>query len=229
MRAWPWWFRQAGNGHWTACEIAGIVVAFRMENGSTLDWPSAIRKFRRRAGLKQQALAELLGCDQTAISHWERGVDKPSLAFQRRLLEMIARDQRAMEDLRLFTAVERSPGVQALLDNDLRILAGSNAFWDIFRHLNDKSPNVFREFGREDNKKLAREALDSAAETLVIEAEVTAKPKGANWAIRMRGIGTPVVLSDSTIAIRVELLPTDGDVDAPLKSQFVGFDDLKDE
>jgi len=194
-----------------------------------LDWPSAIGKFRRRTGLKQQALAEMLNCDQTAISHWERGVDRPSLAFQRRLLAMIALDQRALEDLRLFTAVERSPGVQALLDNDLRILAGSSAFWDIFRHLNDKSPDVFREFGREDNKQLVREALDSAAETLIIEAEVTAQPKGANRAIRMRGIGTPVVLSDSTIAIRVELLPTDGDVDAPLKSRFVGFDDLKDE
>jgi len=170
LRAWPKLFRQASNGYWTACGIAGMVVAFRVEEGSNLDWPSAIRKFRRRAGLKQQALAELLDCDQTAISHWERGVDRPSLAFQRRLLEMIARDQRAMEDLRLITGVERSPGVQALLDNDLRIIAGSSAFWDIFRHLNDKGPDVFREFGREDNKQLAREALDSVAETLVIEA-----------------------------------------------------------
>jgi len=206
-------------------------VAFRREKGSAFDWPSTIRKCRRRAGLKQQALAEMLGCDQTAISHWERGVDRPSLAFQRRLLEMIARDQRAMEDLRLFTAVERSPGVQALIDADLRILAGSNAFWDFYVHLSDKSPgaDVFREFGREDNKKLAREALGSTAKTLVIEAEVTAKPEGANEAIRMRGIATPVVLSDSTIALRVEMLPTDGDVDAPLKSLFVGIDDLKDE
>ncbi len=204
-------------------------MAFRVEKGSPLDWPSAIRKFRRQAGLKQQVLAEMLGCDQTAISHWERGVDRPSLAFQRRLLEMIAQDQRGMKDLRLVTAVKRSPGVQTLLDNDLRILAGSNAFWDIFHYLNDKGPDVFREFGSEDNKQLAREALDSAADVLVIEAEITAKPKGANMATRMRGIATPVVLSDSTIALRVELLPTDGDVDAPLKSQFVGIDDLKDE
>ncbi len=88
---------------------------------------------------------------------------------------------------------------------------------------------MFREFGREDNKQPAREALVSTAETLVIEAEVTAKPKGANRAIRLRGIGTPVVLSDSTSALRVELLPTDGGTDAPLKSQFVAIDDLKDE
>ncbi len=229
MQAWPKLFRQANNRHWTACEIAGMVVGFRVEKGSNLDWPSAIMKYRRRAGLKQQALAELLDCDQTAISHWERGVDKPSLAFQRRLLAMIAQDQRGMEDLRLITAVKRSPGVQTLLDNDLRILAGSNAFWDIFRHLNDKSPDVFREFGGEDNKQLAREALESATETLVIEAEITAKPRGANVAIRMRGIATPIVLSDSTIALRVELLPTDGDVDAPLKSRFVGIDDLEDD
>ena len=209
-------------------------MVFRVEKGPTLDWPSAIKKFRRRAGLKQQALAEMLGCNQTAVSHWERGVDRPSLAFQRRLLEMIARDQRAMEDLRLFTAVERSPGVQVLLDKDLRVLAGSDSYWETYAYLTDRSPtdrgpDVFREFGTGENKRLAREALDAAEDTLIIEAEITAKPKGANRGIRMRGIGTPVVLSDGTIALRAELLPTDGDVDAPLKAQFVGIDDLKDE
>ncbi len=142
---------------------------------------------------------------------------------------MIARDQRAMEDLRLIAAVERSPGLHVLLDKDLRILAGSNAFWDLFRHINEKSSEVFHEFGREDNKQLARDALNSETETLVIEAEITAKPKGANVAVRMRGIATPIILSDSTIALRIELLPTDGDVDAPLKSQFVGISDLEDE
>ena len=191
-----------------------------------MDWPSAIRKFRRRAGLKQQALADMLDCDQTAISQWERGVNKPSLAFQSRLLELIALDQRAMQDLRLFTAVERSPGIQALLDDDLRILTGSSDFWDFFNHLNEINPDVFRDFGREDNKRLVREALDSAAETVVIEAEATAKPKGAKRAMRIRGILTPVFLSDGGIALRVEFLSTDGDVDAPLKSQFVGIDDL---
>ena len=204
-------------------------MVFRVEKGPTLDWPSAIKKFRRRAGLKQQALAEMLGCNQTAVSHWERGVDRPSLAFQRRLLEMIARDQRAMEDLRLFTAVERWPGVQVLSDKYLRVLAGSESYWEIYAYLTDRSPDVFREFGREENKRLAREALDAAEDTLIIEAEIAAKPKGTNRGIRMKGIGTPVVLSDGTIALRAELLPTDGDVDAPLKSQFVGIDDLKDE
>ena len=87
---------------------------------------------------------------------------------------------------------------------------------------------MFREFGREDNHRLVREAFDSAAETVVIEAEVTMKPKGANQATRMRVVGTPVVLSDDTIALRVEFLPSGGDVDLPLKSQFVGIDDLKD-
>ena len=158
-----------------------------------------------------------------------RGVDAPSLAFQRRLSEIIARDQRTVEDLRLFAAVERAPGVQALLDHDLRILTGSSAFWDFYAHLDDKSPDVFREFGREDNKRLARQALDCAGDTLVLEVEVTAQPKHANRGVRIRGIGTPVVLSDSTIALRVDLLPTDGDPDAPLISQFVSLDDRKPE
>ncbi len=204
-------------------------MAFRGEKGSALDWPSTIRKFRRRARLKQQALAEMLGCDQTAISHWERGVDRPSLAFQRRLLEMIARDQRAVEDLRLFTAVERSPGVQALIDNDLRILAGSSAFWNLYLHLYGKShdPDIFREFGNKENKKLARKAFDLAAETVVIEGEITMTFR--DKAVRMKGIGTPILLSDNTPVLRIDVQPADGDVDAPLKSQFVGIDDLKDQ
>ena len=96
-----------------------------------------IRKFRRRAGLKQQALADMLDCDQTAISQWERGVNRPSLALQSRLLELIALDQRGMEDLRLFTAIERSPGIHALLGDDLRILTGSSDFWDYYKHLGE--------------------------------------------------------------------------------------------
>jgi len=51
-----------------------------------MDWSSSIKRFRRRRGIKQQALANMLGCDQTAVSHWERSLDNPSLAFQRQLI-----------------------------------------------------------------------------------------------------------------------------------------------
>ena len=203
-----------------------------------MDWPSAIKKFRRRAGLKQQALAEMLGCNQTAVSHWERGVDRPSLAFQRRLLEMIARDQRAVEDLRLFTTIERSSSMQVIFDNDLRILTCSNSFWNLVSDLYAKSPlnksvdfdpDMIRKFGEEGNKQLMLEAFDSADGTVVLELEMPVGGEEGNRVMRIRGFATPVILSDSTIALRVEVEPTDGDIDAPIESKFVGIDDLKDE
>jgi len=38
----------------------------------------AIREARRRAGLSQAELAELLGVRQSSVSQWERGSTKPS-------------------------------------------------------------------------------------------------------------------------------------------------------
>jgi len=38
----------------------------------------AIRSARRRAGLSQVELAELLGVRQSSVSQWERGSTKPS-------------------------------------------------------------------------------------------------------------------------------------------------------
>ena len=78
--------------------------------------------------------------------------------------------------------------------------------------VDDKSADVFREFGREDNKRLARQALDSADETLVLEVEATAQPKHANRAVRLRGIGTPVVLSDVQRIIEWPYVNADPDV-----------------
>lgn len=39
---------------------------------------NSLRELRKRAGLSQQQLSELLGVNQTAISQWERGVTTPS-------------------------------------------------------------------------------------------------------------------------------------------------------
>ncbi|HZD02106.1 MAG TPA: helix-turn-helix transcriptional regulator [Actinomycetes bacterium] len=39
---------------------------------------TAIRSARRRAGLSQVELAELLGVRQSSVSQWERGSTKPS-------------------------------------------------------------------------------------------------------------------------------------------------------
>jgi transcriptional regulator with XRE-family HTH domain len=48
----------------------------------------AIRTARRRAGLSQVELAELLGVRQSSVSQWERGSTKPSTVH---LLTLAAR------------------------------------------------------------------------------------------------------------------------------------------
>lgn len=48
----------------------------------------AIRSARRRAGLSQVELADLLGVRQSSVSQWERGATKPSTTH---LLNLAAR------------------------------------------------------------------------------------------------------------------------------------------
>ncbi len=39
--------------------------------------PDAIRDFRKRLGLTQPQLAEMVGCTSQAVSYWERGTRHP--------------------------------------------------------------------------------------------------------------------------------------------------------
>ncbi|MBI3451767.1 MAG: helix-turn-helix transcriptional regulator [Rhodospirillales bacterium] len=61
----------------------------QIANGTPADWGSQIRRFRRQRALKQMALADYLGVDQTTISRWESGQHIPDLAMQRRLRTLI--------------------------------------------------------------------------------------------------------------------------------------------
>lgn len=47
-----------------------------------------LRSFRRRMGLKQWALADLLGIDQATVSRWERGSRPVDARIWRTLVEM---------------------------------------------------------------------------------------------------------------------------------------------
>lgn len=91
-----------------------------------------LRAWRRLNGIKQAALAEMLGVSQTAVSIWENGHDLPSAARLARiesLMANVASSELALE--RLF--VERQQGVRALFDTDgTRLLAvsrGYRALW----------------------------------------------------------------------------------------------------
>jgi DNA-binding XRE family transcriptional regulator len=39
----------------------------------TEGWNAAFKRLREQAGLSQEQLAEAIGCDRSAISHWESG------------------------------------------------------------------------------------------------------------------------------------------------------------
>lgn len=59
-------------------------------------WPALIRSLRDRLGDSQEALAERIGCDQTAVSRWEAGARKP-LGRNARELRRLAADTAAGE------------------------------------------------------------------------------------------------------------------------------------
>ena len=93
---------------------------------------SRLKKWRRLNGIKQEALAQMLGVSQSAISFWESGREQPGIANTRKLEELIdrsAHDQALIE--RLF--IRRQTGIRALFDLDgVRLLetsAGYKAHW----------------------------------------------------------------------------------------------------
>jgi transcriptional regulator with XRE-family HTH domain len=59
-------------------------------DGFPVDWPALIRHLREVRGLKQEALAALLGVSQSAVSRWERNIGRPSLAAARQLRALTA-------------------------------------------------------------------------------------------------------------------------------------------
>jgi len=78
------------------------------------EWSVLVKGYRRENGLKQDALAYLLGVDQTTVSRWERGKDIPSLAMQKRLRDMMwQREDSALEAVARL--VRFNPGRATLL------------------------------------------------------------------------------------------------------------------
>jgi transcriptional regulator with XRE-family HTH domain len=92
----------------------------------TDDWPSKIRRLRRIRGLKQAALGEMLGVDQSAVSRWERGIDAPNIAAQRRLIDLERSPNAPAQDRFLKELIRRSDGA-ILTDAQFRKIEVSDA------------------------------------------------------------------------------------------------------
>lgn len=91
-----------------------------------------IRTWRQLNGVKQSALAHMLGVSQPAVSRWERGLDMPEpqrLAQIRSLMAGSTRDEATLQTL----FVSRQSAVRALIDYDtmsmVAVSDGFRAFW----------------------------------------------------------------------------------------------------
>ena len=167
-----------------------------------------LRSWRRLNGMKQAALADMLGVSQAAVSYWENGHDTPSAELMQRILDLIARtdcDEILLE--RVFT--ERQPGIMALYDLDgIRFMAASRgyrALWPGMALLQGRS--LEGHLVNESGVLLANKALRRDVESgklalvsgvsdrhtdIVVDSEVRHE-----WNIRIRRFGPKTLLSIS--------------------------------
>lgn len=74
-----------------------------------MDWPQALKEYRRRHTLTQAALAEILNVDPTTVSRWERGRDEPALGIQRRLRSLVIPATSGVSPLAVFEGAAFTP------------------------------------------------------------------------------------------------------------------------
>ncbi|QGH74812.1 helix-turn-helix protein [Bacteriophage DSS3_MAL1] len=107
-----------------------------------MDWGTSIKALRLRQGLKQAALADMLGLDQATVSRWERGASTPTIAVQkqvRRKIEEISGDAPILQDL--FERVVSSPFKVILTDvASFKTVAASGPALEYFG-LGDRYPD----------------------------------------------------------------------------------------
>ena len=98
-----------------------------------------LRAWRSAIGLKQEALAHLLGVTQAAVSRWETGVDVPSRPLLLRLRDMMC----ASGDARLMVdnfATSRLGSLQASYDLDgVRLISNSQGMQTLWPRLSSLS------------------------------------------------------------------------------------------
>ncbi len=93
------------------------------------DWSILLKSYRREKGLKQEALAYILNVDQTTISRWERGKDKPSLAIEKRLRDLFWKKEDSALDAAI-RMVRSSPLRATIVLPGTRIVEVSDPYTD---------------------------------------------------------------------------------------------------
>jgi transcriptional regulator with XRE-family HTH domain len=86
------------------------------------DWPTLIRGYRERHGLKQQAFADEMGVDRITVYRWEKGLIEPSLEHREKLLSKASASVGEGVVRGLINFIDNLDGFATLLDAEFRVL-----------------------------------------------------------------------------------------------------------
>ncbi|HSV28907.1 MAG TPA: PAS domain-containing protein, partial [Candidatus Omnitrophota bacterium] len=163
-----------------------------------MNWAVIVKRVREQHGLKQAAMAELLGVDQATVSRWECGQHIPALSVRNKLARMLAHtnthnarlDERLADqpdawvvdgaETLLASAYRRAPVGLCFMDTDLRYvfvnerLAAINGL-PVQAHLGRQLAEVLGDLGQR-LEPVYRQVLDSGAP--IIEMEVSGSVPG---------------------------------------------------
>jgi transcriptional regulator with XRE-family HTH domain len=92
-----------------------------------------IRRLRKRLGLTQFELGELMNVDQGTISRWERDIESPRPARQAKLRSVLVREEDRRHMNRCLAIVRNNVMPSTLLDANLRLVEASASAKAFFR------------------------------------------------------------------------------------------------
>lgn len=177
-----------------------------------LDWARHIREYRLLHGLKQSALAERLGVDQATISRWERGLQQPDLAVQRKLRALVGLDSEVPAAV-LDRVVRHSINHMVLLNETLHIQAASQRFAEMLDLRLDQieSRHLDEWLAPETRHMLDRAIADGLLEGRMLAAQFPARlVRLGNGDIHAIQVWHPFRLVDGAIRLMVEHMSTNG-------------------
>ena len=96
------------------------------EQDTDPSWPALIARVRQLHGLKQEALAFMLGVSQGSISRWESGLVQPSAGYQKKLFELLEQRQEPVRSVPWENLIGALPFLALLVDSDGRIAVSSD-------------------------------------------------------------------------------------------------------
>ena len=96
------------------------------EQNADPSWPALIARVRKAHGLKQEALAFILGVSQGSISRWESGLVQPSAGYQRQIFDLLQQKDEPVRTVPWENLIGALPILALLVDSDGCILVSSD-------------------------------------------------------------------------------------------------------